>query len=135
MVLENIALVEHAGACAIVHSDSARIIQHLNHEAAKSMTAGNLLGFNIDEAQAITWITLNAAQAMGIDKQTGSVEVGKNADLVLWDGNPFSIYSKAEKVYIDGALVYDRLDPAKQPVSDIMLGSVSPIFPEAGESK
>ena len=135
MVLENIALLEHAGACAIVHSDSARIIQHLNQEAAKSMTAGNQLGFNIDEAQAITWITLNAAQAIGIDKQTGSVEVGKNADLVLWDGNPFSIYSKAEKVYIDGALVYDRLDPAKQPVSDIILGMVSPLLPEAGESK
>ena len=134
-VLENIALLEHAGACAIVHSDSARIIQHLNQEAAKAMTAGNQLGFNIDEAQAITWITLNAAQAMGIDKQTGSVEVGKNADLVLWDGNPFSIYSKAEKVYIDGALVYDRLDPAKQPVSDIILGMVSPLLPEAGESK
>ena len=106
-----------------------------NLNSVSGFSRPHQLGFNIDEAQAITWITLNAAQAMGIDKQTGSVEVGKNADLVLWDGNPFSIYSKAEKVYIDGALVYDRLDPAKQPVSDIILGSVSPIFPEAGESK
>ena len=58
----------------------------------------------------------------GIDDQTGSLEAGKMADVVVWSGNPFSVYSRAEKVYIDGALVYDRNDPARQPRTDFELG-------------
>src|SRR3546814_5089729 len=59
---------------------------------------------------------------MGIADATGTLEPGKMADGVLWNGNPFSVYAHAEKVYIDGARVYDRDDPARQPESDLMLG-------------
>jgi imidazolonepropionase-like amidohydrolase len=72
------------------------------------------------------WITYNPAKAAGILDQTGTLEVGKDADVVLWSGNPFSVYSKAEKVFIDGALAYDRDDPKKRPVTDFELGILNP---------
>ncbi len=122
-VRENIPLVHKAGACAIVHSDSAYGIQRLNQEAAKAMAAGNRAGIEIAPEQAITWITSNPAAALGIDEQVGTLEEGKMADLVLWDRNPFSVYARAMQVYIDGALVYDREDPARQPVSDFLIGT------------
>jgi imidazolonepropionase-like amidohydrolase len=121
-IRENIALVEKAGACAIVHSDSADGIQRLNQEAAKAMAAGNRAGIPITREQAIRWLTINPARAMGVDKQTGSLEAGKMADVVLWSGDPFSVYSHAEKVYVDGALLYDRNDPKRQPMMDFSLG-------------
>lgn len=121
-IRENIALVEKAGACAIVHSDSAEGIQRLNQEAAKAMAAGNRMGMHLREEDAIRWLTLNPAKSLGIDKQTGTLEPGKMADVVVWSGNPFSVYSRAEKVYIDGALAYDRNDPARQPEMDFELG-------------
>jgi imidazolonepropionase-like amidohydrolase len=121
-IRENIALVEKAGACAIVHSDSAEGIQRLNQEAAKAMAAGNRMGMKLKEEDAIRWLTLNPAKSLGIDRQTGTLEPGKMADVVVWSGNPFSVYSRAEKVYIDGALVYDRNDPARQPEMDFELG-------------
>jgi len=121
-IRENIALVEKAGACAIVHSDSADGIQRLNQEAAKAMAAGNRAGIPMTREQAIRWITINPAKAMGIDRQTGSLEPGKMADVVLWSGDPFSVYSRAEKVYVDGALLYDRNDPKRQPEMDFSLG-------------
>ena len=68
------------------------------------------------------WITLNPARAIGIDQWTGSLEPGKMADVVIWSGDPFSVYSKAERVFIDGALVFDRNDPALQPHMDFELG-------------
>jgi imidazolonepropionase-like amidohydrolase len=121
-IRENIALVEKAGACAIVHSDSADGIQRLNQEAAKAMAAGNQMGMHLREEDAIRWLTVNPARSLGIDKQTGTLEAGKMGDVVLWSGNPFSVYSRAEKVYIDGALAYDRNDPARQPEMDFELG-------------
>src|SRR3954470_15005912 len=124
-IRENIALVEKAGACAIVHSDSADGIQRLNQEAAKAMSAGNRAGIPITREQAIRWITLNPAKAIGVDKETGSLEAGKMADVVVWSGDPFSVYSRAEKVYVDGALLYDRNDPARQPEMDFSLGMVN----------
>ena len=120
-IQQNVALVDQAQACAIVHSDSARDIQHLNQEAAKAMTAGRRMGMDITAARALRWITLNAAQALGIAAQTGSIEVGKAADLVLWDRDPMSVYSKAQQVFIDGYRYYDRSDPMRQPVSDFAL--------------
>jgi imidazolonepropionase-like amidohydrolase len=121
-IRENIALVEKAGACAIVHSDSADGIQRLNQEAAKAMAAGNKMGMHLKEEDAIRWLTINPARSLGIDRQTGTLEAGKMADVVLWSGNPFSVYSRAEKVYIDGALMYDRNDPSRQPEMDFELG-------------
>jgi imidazolonepropionase-like amidohydrolase len=121
-IRENIALVEKAGACAIVHSDSADGIQRLNQEAAKAMAAGNRAGIPITREQAIRWLTINPAKAIGVDKQTGSLEAGKMADVVVWSGDPFSVYTRAEKVYVDGALLYDRNDPKRQPEMDFSLG-------------
>lgn len=125
-VSENVALVEQAKACAIVHSDSAQGIQRLNQESAKAMAAGNKMGLAIKPEQAIRWITSNPAKAMGIGEVTGSLEVGKMADLVVWDQNPFSVYAKAEQVFIDGALVYELNNPSLNHVSDFELGISDP---------
>jgi imidazolonepropionase-like amidohydrolase len=122
-IRENVALVDHAkNGCAIVHSDSALGIQRLNQEAAKAMAAGRRMGFPLREEDAIRWITINPAKALGIADKTGSLAEGKMADVVVWSGNPFSVYSKAEQVYIDGALIYDRNDPAHQPRMDFSVG-------------
>ena len=122
MVRENLALVDHAQACAIIHSDDPIQVQRLNQEIAKAMSAGNRMGLNISHAKAIGWGTLNAAKSLGLDDRIGSLEVGKNADLVLWSGEPLSVYSNAEKVWIDGALRFDRADASVQPTSDFNLG-------------
>ena len=118
---QNIALVDQAQACAIVHSDSAQGIQRLNQGAAKALAAARRVGMQVSDAHAMTWITQNAANALGIGEETGSVEVGKAADLVVWDRNPLSVYARAEKVFIDGYLYYDRLDPKRQPLRDFDL--------------
>ena len=122
MTEANIAIVDQAGACAMIHSDSEIGIQHLNEETAKAMAAGQRAGFDIQPEYAVQWMTLNPAKALGIDHVTGSLEKGKMADVVIWSGDPFSVYSKAEKVFIDGELMYDRDDPARQPHSDFELG-------------
>jgi imidazolonepropionase-like amidohydrolase len=122
-IQENIALVDRpAGSCAIVHSDSSEGIQRINQEAAKAMSRGNRAGLDIPPERAILWITANPARSMGILGQTGTLETGKMADVVIWNGNPFSVYAKADQVFVDGALLYDRGDPARQPVSDFELG-------------
>ena len=107
-ISQNVALVDAVGACAIVHSDSPEGIQRLNQEAAKAMAAARRAGMAVSEARAMRWITLNAAQALGIDDETGSIEVGKAADLVLWNRSPFSVYALADVVWIDGHAHYDR---------------------------
>ena len=128
MVQANIAIVDQARngtGCAIVHSDDEIGIQHLNVEAAKALSAGIKAGFNISKARAINWITSNPAKAAGIYDQTGSLKVGKNADVVLWSKNPFSIYALAEKVYIDGAIAFDR-SSGLEPSSDFDVGIMNP---------
>jgi imidazolonepropionase-like amidohydrolase len=129
MVPANIAIIDqarNATGCAIVHSDDEVGIQHLNQEAAKAMSAGNRAGFEISKAHAMRWITSNPAKAAGILEQTGSIEVGKDADVVLWTGDPFSVYSRAEQVFIDGAVAFDVNDPKTQPVTDFDLGIINP---------
>jgi len=122
-IQENIALVDRVpGGCAIVHSDSAEGIQRLNQEAAKVIAHARLAGIDIPPERAIRWITANPARAMGILDQTGTLEPGKMADVVIWNGNPFSSYALAEQVYVDGARLYDRHDPTRQPRSDFLLG-------------
>ena len=129
-IQENIALVDRPeGGCAIVHSDSSEGIQRLNQEAAKAMARGQRMGLDIPPERAIRWVTGNPAKAMGILDQTGTLEAGKMADVVLWSGNPFSVYTQADQVWIDGALVYDRADPAIQPVSDFELGQLQGVSP------
>jgi imidazolonepropionase-like amidohydrolase len=121
-ILENAAFLQREGACVVIHSDDANDIQRLNQEAAKAQAAGQRLGIAISDATAIQWITLNPAKAMGIDAMTGSLEPGKMADVVLWNGDPLSVYSRPEKVWIDGALMYDAMDRKRRPVTDFELG-------------
>jgi imidazolonepropionase-like amidohydrolase len=124
-IRENIALVDKAGACAIVHSDSAIGIQRLNQEAAKVMGAAARVNIDIPPETAIRWITANAAKSLGVLEQTGTLEAGKMADVVVWTGNPFSVYSHAERVYIDGALAYQLGNDALNPVTDFTLGTAA----------
>jgi imidazolonepropionase-like amidohydrolase len=128
MVWENAAIVDQANGgngCAIIHSDSSVGIQRLNQEAAKAMAAGNRAGLDIPSSRAIQWITLNPAKALGIAGKVGSLEVGKMADVVIWDGNPFSVYTKTEKVFVDGVLLYDKDNPSTPKATDFELGIIN----------
>ena len=119
---ENAALLQNAGACVIIHSDDENGIQRLNQEAAKAQGDGRRIGIAIPDETVMTWLTLNAARALGIDKWTGSLAPDKMADVVLWNGNPLSVYARPEKVWIDGALMFDADNPRRRPVSDFELG-------------
>ncbi|RAN38288.1 amidohydrolase [Hyphomonas pacifica] len=121
-IRENIPLVHKAGACAIVHSDSDVGIQRLNQEAAKAWSDGRKIGIDIPEEEAWTWLSINPAKSLGIDDRTGSLKPGKMADVVIWSGDPFSVYTKADQVFIDGALMYDRSTPESDPVTDFEIG-------------
>jgi imidazolonepropionase-like amidohydrolase len=120
---ENAALVDDVGGRAIIHSDSAEGIQRLNQEAAKAMASGRAAGIAVTDEDAIRWITANPAWALGVDERTGTLEVGKDADLVLWDRSPFSVYASAERVWIDGAETFRRGAPRW---SDFELGAAPP---------
>jgi imidazolonepropionase-like amidohydrolase len=121
---ENAGILQKAGACVVIHSDDENGIQRLNQEAAKAQGDARRAGIDISDAEVIRWLTLNPATAMGIGQQTGSLEPGKMADVVLWNGNPLSVYSRPDKVWIDGALLFDAADPKRRPVSDFELGQV-----------
>jgi imidazolonepropionase-like amidohydrolase len=106
-----------------MHSDSEVGIQRLTQETAKVMGAAARVGIDISPERAILWNTKNAAKSLGILDQTGTLEAGKMADVVIWDGSPFSVYTKAERVYIDGALAFERGNDAVNPVTDFTLGT------------
>ena len=117
---EGAALLAEAGARAVIHSDSSIGIQRLNQEAAKAYAAGLRSGVKVTEEDALRWITANPAWALGIDGETGTLEVGKRGDVVVWSGHPFSVYARPLLVFIDGALRYDHDRP--QVWSDFSLG-------------
>ena len=122
-IWENLALVDRPdGGCAIVHSDSSEGIQRLNQEAAKAMAHAERAGLSEPPEHAIRWLTLNPARALGIVEQVGSLAAGKRADVVLWNRSPFSVYARADLVFIDGAVAYDRAHPDATPRSDFLLG-------------
>lgn len=121
-IRENIPMVEAGGACALIHSDSEVGIQRLNQEVAKTLADGRKAGIHITNAQAWKWLTSNPAYVLGIQKETGSLEVGKAADVLMWNMEPFSIRARPQKVWIDGALMYDRNDEAHQAISDFEIG-------------
>ncbi len=125
-ILENAALVANAGARAVIHTDSPDGIQRMNQDMAKAYFAGRRAGITLTRDQAMRWITANPAWVLGIDQWTGTLESGKMADVVLWSGDPFSVYSKAEKVWNEGWLVFDRLDPKSQYKTDFNLGQTAP---------
>ncbi len=122
-IRENAAILDQAGACTVMHSDSQIGIQRLTQETAKVMGAAARVGIDIAPERAILWNTRNAAKSLGILDQTGTLEAGKMADVVIWDGSPFSVYTKAERVYIDGALAFERGNDAVNPVTDFTLGT------------
>ena len=119
---ENLAILQKAGACAMIHSDDQNGIQRLNQEVAKALAAGRRAGIGISDEQAWTWLAINPARALGIADRTGSLKPGKMGDVVLWNGNPLSVYTRPEKVWIDGAMLYDADNPRLRPVSDFELG-------------
>jgi len=127
----NMALTNQAGVRTIVHSDDPSGSQRFNQEAAKGIEAGKELGIDISEDQAIKWLTINPAWALDLDSKIGSLEAGKDADVVLWSGDPFSVYTRAEKVWVDGAMLYDRDDVSGQWRTDFDLGFV----PQIGGAK
>jgi imidazolonepropionase-like amidohydrolase len=106
-----VGMAERAGACVAVTSDSEFYDQRLILEAGRSMTTANRYGLGITPAEAIKWVTLNPARGLGIADRTGSLEPGKMADVVVWSGNPFSVYSRPEQVLVDGVEVYRADDP------------------------
>ena len=87
-----------------------------------AMWAARAAGVPLTDEEALRWVTLDAAWVMGVDGQTGSLEPGKMADVVVWNGTPFSSFAKAEQVFIDGALLYDRSNKALQPKADFLIG-------------
>ncbi|WP_409521508.1 amidohydrolase [Novosphingobium sp.] len=119
---ENAAILTEKGVCVAIHSDEQRLTQRLNVESAVALAAGRRAGIDIPEAEAVKWFTANPARIMGIADRTGTLETGKNADVVLWTRDPFSVYAIAEKVFIDGALVHDADTPRNNHRSDFELG-------------
>jgi imidazolonepropionase-like amidohydrolase len=99
----NAALMTKKGVLVSLNSDDAELMRHLNTEAGKAMKYGGM-----NETEALAMVTINPAKQLGIDKTVGSIEVGKDADLVLYDGFPMSDFAKVQKVWIDGAQYFDR---------------------------
>jgi adenine deaminase len=98
----NGALLYKNGIVTAFNSDDAEMARRLNQEAAKAVKYGN-----VPEEEALKFVTLNPAKLLHIDAQVGSIKIGKDADLVLWNGPPLSVYSKPEQTYVDGVLYFD----------------------------
>jgi len=91
------------GVIVSLNSDDAELMRRLNTEAAKTMKYGGL-----NENEALSLVTINPAKQLGIEKRVGSIEAGKDADLVIYDKHPLSNYAKVQKVFIDGEIYFDR---------------------------
>jgi len=104
----NAAMLEQEGVVTTINSDDGEMGRRLNQEAAKSMKYGGL-----PDTEAIKLCTINGAKQLGIDKYVGSLEKGKDADIVLWDGDPLSAHSKVLQTWIDGRKYFDRDDERK----------------------
>jgi hypothetical protein len=98
----NATIMANAGVTVAINSDDAEMSRRLNQEAAKSVKYGGM-----SEEEAWKMVTLNPAKLLHLDDKVGSVKVGKDADLVLWSDHPLSVYAKAEKTLIEGAVYFD----------------------------
>lgn len=99
----NASILNKVGVNVAINSDDAEMARRLNQEAGKSVKYGNM-----SEEDAMKMVTLNPAKMLHLDKQTGSIKSGKDADVVVWSDNPLSVYAKAEKTFVDGILYFDR---------------------------
>jgi imidazolonepropionase-like amidohydrolase len=107
----NVAIMVRAGVNVSINSDSDERARRLNIEAAKMLKYGE-----ISEEEALRTITLNPAIQLGIQDRVGSIDVGKDADLAVWNGHPFSVYSRVETTFVDGEVFFDRQqDLARRP--------------------
>lgn len=104
----NGAILHKAGVLTAFNSDDAEMSRRLNTEAAKAVKYGGL-----SEQEAFKFVTLNPAKLLHLDKQMGSIQVGKSADIVIWTDHPMSIYAKADKTIIDGLIYFDLALDAK----------------------
>lgn len=105
------AIMTRAGVVVSMNSDSDERARRLNIEAAKAMHYGDLT-----EEQALKLVTINPAIQLGIQNRVGSIEVGKDADLAIWNGHPFSVYSRVDTTFVDGEVFFDRLqDISRRP--------------------
>src|SRR3546814_14026876 len=95
-------ILHEMGVLTGINSDDAEMARRLNQEAAKTVKYGGL-----SEEEALKLVTLNPAKMLHIDDQTGSLQAGKDADLVVWSDHPLSIYAKVEKTFVDGTARYD----------------------------
>ncbi|HZU63733.1 MAG TPA: amidohydrolase family protein [Novosphingobium sp.] len=118
----NAPLLDKAGVCVTMHSDSPVSGQRLAIDAATAAAAGRAVGIALPPERLIRWVTGNSAHMLGLEDRIGRLAPGYNADVVVWSGNPFSIYTKADLVLIDGALVFDRAHPPAHAPSDFELG-------------
>ncbi|MBQ0735641.1 amidohydrolase family protein [Aquimarina celericrescens] len=98
----NASIMHKQGVVTAINSDDAEMARRLNQEAAKSVKYGG-----VSEEDALKFVTLNPAKLLHIDDRVGSIKIGKDADLVLWTDHPLSIYAKAEKTMIEGAIYFD----------------------------
>jgi imidazolonepropionase-like amidohydrolase len=99
----NAAMLMKQGVLTCIHSDDAEMGRRLNQEAAKTMKYGG-----ISETEALKLVTLNPAIMLHLGDRTGSIKVGKDADLVLWTDYPLSVYARASKTMVDGTFYYDE---------------------------
>jgi len=124
----NAAILNHNGVINSINSDSDELIRHLNHEAAKTVRYGG-----VSQNDALRMITINPAIQLGIADKVGSIEVGKQADFAIWSAYPLSIYSIAEKTYVDGVLRFDREnDPSDMRRSPRSSESFTTFFTQSG---
>ena len=117
-----VAMLEEDGVTVSLHSDNALLVQRMNLEAAMALSSARKVGLGYSHETAIQWVTSRPADLMGIADQTGTLETGKMADIVIWSGDPFSVYTHADLVFIDGELVHDRIHLETTPESDFLTG-------------
>src|SRR6185503_13763315 len=125
----NAALMQQKGVLVSINSDSAEHARRLNTEAAKSIKWG---GMSQDEALAL--VTINPAKQLRIDNRVGSLEPGKDADVVVWNHHPLRSYAIADRVYIDGQKYYDRLDDQKR-LTELLREKETLVNAERGERR
>ena len=102
------ALMHNAGVVVSYNSDSNELARRLNTEAAKAVKYGG-----VSEEEALKFVTLNPAKQLKIDHRVGSLEPGKDADFVIWNGNPLSTYTICEQTWIEGVKYFDRAEDLK----------------------